>query len=108
MGVLNTSDSNDTGSTTGNGAFIDGPLDLRRLPGMVQQPFSSTAAVVDCIEMWDYVGGTRFRGFVAEKDGEKALFVFFDQAVIGRDLKAGYVSPLSLSLTHTKDMQANP
>jgi hypothetical protein len=96
MGVLNdTSDPNDTSSSMGNNnptALIDGPLDLRRLPGMVQQPFSSTATVVDCIEMWDYVGGTRFRGFVAEKDGEKALFVFFDQTVIGRDLKAGYVS----------------
>jgi hypothetical protein len=97
MGVLNdTSDPNDTSSTTGTSALIDGPLDLRRLPGMVQQPFSSTAAVVDCIEMWDYVGGTRFRGFVAEKDGEKALFVFFDQAVIGRDLKAGLMALLEL------------
>jgi hypothetical protein len=108
MGVLNdTSDPNDTSSNTGNNSvLIDGPLDLRRLPGMVQQPFSSTAAVVDCIEMWDYVGGTRFRGFVAEKDGEKSLFVFFDQAVIGRDLKAGYVSPF-LPPTHLQSRQAS-
>ena len=45
--------------------------------------------VSDWIEVWDYVGGIRFRGFVAEKDGEKALVVFFDQNVIGGDLKAG-------------------
>ncbi|KAJ4347308.1 uncharacterized protein N0V89_011248 [Didymosphaeria variabile] len=45
--------------------------------------------VSDWIEVWDYVGGIRFRGFVAEKAGEKAMFVFFDQNVIGGDLKAG-------------------
>ena len=41
------------------------------------------------IEMWDYVGGIRFRGFVAEKDDERAMFVFFDQSVVAGDLKAG-------------------
>lgn len=45
--------------------------------------------VTDWIEMWDYVGGIRFRGFVAEKEDEKAMFVFFDQSVIEGDLKAG-------------------
>jgi hypothetical protein len=49
-------------------------------------------AITDWIEMWDYVGGIRFRGFVAEKEDEKAMFVFFDEAVIGGDLKAGYVT----------------
>jgi hypothetical protein len=44
------------------------------------------------IEMWDYVGGVRFRGFVAEKEEEKAMFVFFDQSVVAGDLKAGYVA----------------
>lgn len=46
-------------------------------------------AISDWIEMWDYVGGIRFRGFVAEKDNEKAMFVFFDQSVIEGDLKSG-------------------
>lgn len=47
--------------------------------------------VTHCIEMWDYVGGIRFRGFVAEKQDERAMFVFFDQAVMqsSGDLKAG-------------------
>jgi hypothetical protein len=45
--------------------------------------------VSDWIEIWDYVGGIRFRGFVADKADEKAMFVFFDQNVIGGDLKAG-------------------
>jgi hypothetical protein len=42
--------------------------------------------------MWDYVGGIQFRGFVAEKEDEKAMFVFFDQSVVVGDLKAGYVA----------------
>lgn len=47
----------------------------------------------DYIEMWDYVGGIRFRGFVAEnRDGEKVMFVFFDEEVINGDLKAGYAN----------------
>jgi hypothetical protein len=50
--------------------------------------------VGDWVEIWDYVGGNRFRGFVAEKDGEKSMFVFFDQLLIGADLKAGYVPSL--------------
>lgn len=45
--------------------------------------------ITDWIEMWDYVGGIRFRGFVAEKKDEKAMFVFFDQSVVVGDLKAG-------------------
>lgn len=52
--------------------------------------------VTEWIETWDYVGGNRFRGFVAEKDGEKTMFVFFDQLVIGGDLKAGLMSLLEL------------
>lgn len=42
------------------------------------------------VEIWDYVGGNKFRGFVADdKTGERAMFVFFDQSVVGGDLKAG-------------------
>jgi len=43
------------------------------------------------VEIWDYAGGARFRGFVAEKEDERAMFVFFDREVIGKDLKKGYV-----------------
>jgi hypothetical protein len=44
----------------------------------------------DYVEVWDYAGGARFRGFVAEKENERALFVFFDKDVMGMDLKPGY------------------
>jgi hypothetical protein len=60
-------------------------------------PFPEPESVSDWIEMWDYVGGIRFRGFVAEKEDERAMFVFFDQAVVAGDLKAGYVTSLSHS-----------
>jgi hypothetical protein len=42
------------------------------------------------IEVWDYVGGTSFRGFVGGEGEKKSLFAFFDSAVVGRDLKQGY------------------
>lgn len=67
-------------------------------PGSVQEVAVSSgnkSTVTEAIEMWDYVGGIRFRGFVAETQSEKAMFVFFDKAVMqsSGDLKAGYVSP---------------
>lgn len=52
------------------------------------------------IELWDYVGGTSFRGVVAEdmETGDKTLMIFFDeQSVEGRDLKKAYVVPLCCS-----------
>lgn len=48
-------------------------------------------AVTEWMEIWDYAGGVRFRGFVAEKSEKKTMFVFFDSSVIGKDLKQGYV-----------------
>ena len=65
-------------------------------PGSVQEVAAGSgnkSTVTDCIEMWDYVGGIRFRGFVTEQQDEKAMFVFFDQAVMqsSGDLKAGCV-----------------
>jgi hypothetical protein len=50
---------------------------------------NQSGLVSDWLEIWDYVGGNRFRGFVVDKDGEKAMCVFFDQSVIAGDLKAG-------------------
>ena len=43
--------------------------------------------ITDWVQIWDYVGGNKFMGFVAEKGGEKSMFVFFEQTVIGNDLK---------------------
>ncbi|KXL42054.1 hypothetical protein M433DRAFT_154178 [Acidomyces richmondensis BFW] len=54
--------------------------------------------VREYMEMWDYAGGARFRGFVAEKEDERAMFVFFDNEVLGKDLKLGFVLVISPAL----------
>lgn len=45
--------------------------------------------IKEYVEVWDYAGGARFRGFVAEKNNERAMFIFFDKEVISMDLKPG-------------------
>jgi len=49
------------------------------------------------LEIWDYAGGCSFRGFVAGNGDDKCLFAFFDDAVIGRDLKQGLVALIELA-----------
>ncbi|KAI9776716.1 MAG: hypothetical protein M1835_005446 [Candelina submexicana] len=55
------------------------------------------------IEVWDYAGGSLFRGFIIEKANKKCLYVFFDQQVIGRDLKHGLIALLELASTPAFD-----
>jgi Ornithine decarboxylase antizyme len=57
--------------------------------GVYDVATGSTPAVDAFLEIWDYSGGSRFRGFVAERPGSKGLFIFFDQGAFGHDLKAG-------------------
>lgn len=58
---------------------------------------SGGGGVLQFIEVWDYVGGASFRGFVEEKTvGERSLFLFFEN-VEGTQLKHGFVSPEALS-----------
>ena len=59
-------------------------------PDMRDDPRVSSL-VKEYVEVWDYTGGARFRGFVAEKETDRTLFVFFDSHVLGQDLKPGYV-----------------
>jgi len=53
-------------------------------------------AITDYIEMWDYVGGISFRGFIAEKEDQRVMFVFFDESAIKGDVKAGLMALLEL------------
>ncbi|EON67856.1 hypothetical protein W97_07353 [Coniosporium apollinis CBS 100218] len=48
------------------------------------------------VEVWDYVGGARFRGFLVDDEGERTMFTFFDEGIIGRDLKPGLMALLEL------------
>lgn len=59
---------------------------------------SMTNLVSEWIEIWDYVGGLRFRGFLAGHGDQRSLFAFFDDAVMGKDLKPGYASHASSAL----------
>ncbi|KZF20103.1 hypothetical protein L228DRAFT_285477 [Xylona heveae TC161] len=59
-------------------------------------------SITSWVEVWDYAGGTRFRGFVA---GEihRSLFVFFDADAIGKDLKQGMMALIELAATPSFD-----
>lgn len=54
--------------------------------------------VRDWLEIWDYVGGSCFRGFVAEKDHQRSMIVFFEAYTLEHDLKPGYAIYLSFEL----------
>lgn len=41
------------------------------------------------IEVWDYTADTIYRGFVADMEGEKTLFVFLEDKALGNGLKSG-------------------
>lgn len=58
-------------------------------PGTLESYISSTSVVKTYLEMYDYTGGVTLRGLVAEKNGGRALFAFFNKTVIGQDLKPG-------------------
>jgi len=52
------------------------------------------------LEVWDYIGGASFRGFVAEKreKQERSLFLFFEQGVEGTELEHGFVALIDLAM----------
>jgi hypothetical protein len=62
--------------------------DTRELAGEISRP-DHDATVTDWLEIWDYVGGATFRGYIAENHGERSMFVFFDSGVLSSDLKPG-------------------
>ncbi|KAI9724941.1 MAG: hypothetical protein M1812_000217 [Candelaria pacifica] len=68
----------------------------------VQNPDGRSTGMIQLqywVEVWDYGGGSLFRGFVVEEAKEKTLYVFFDEEVIGRDLKHGLMALLELAST---------
>ncbi|KAF4551438.1 Hypothetical protein D9617_13g099370 [Elsinoe fawcettii] len=61
--------------------------------------------VREFVEVWTYHSGLRFRGFVADKDGERALFVFFEKDAVGKDLKKPLMALLELAGTPEFDCE---
>jgi hypothetical protein len=60
-------------------------------PGALTYP-QSGGMIRDYVEVWDYVAGVGFKGFVAAERGPdetQSLIIFFDKQVVGVDLKPG-------------------
>lgn len=76
----------------------------------------SSPKILQYLEMWDYSGGARFRGFTATVPSttmslgktvksDKAMIVFFDHPVITLDLKQGLMALIELASTTQLDCQ---
>ncbi|KAL2193114.1 ornithine decarboxylase antizyme-domain-containing protein [Corynascus similis CBS 632.67] len=61
--------------------------------------FGAQGAVLSWLEIWDYAGGSSFRGFVASdaRRETRSLFVFFDAHSVTRDLKQALVALIELA-----------
>ncbi|KAI9762535.1 MAG: hypothetical protein M4579_000338 [Chaenotheca gracillima] len=65
---------------------------------------SASSLVTRWLEVWDYAGGASFRGFTAHgpdpsKACEETLLVFFDEGVVGADLRSGLMALIELATT---------
>ncbi|KAJ5951792.1 uncharacterized protein N7479_010205 [Penicillium vulpinum] len=49
------------------------------------------------IEVWDYSGDAIYRGFVAEHNKERTLFVFFEDRALEHGLKSGLIALFELA-----------
>ena len=69
--------------------------------------------IQEWVEVFDYRGDASFRGFIAKGPcADKTLLVFFDQSVVGKELKHAYApsteSYLSMTLTHVLQSNYSP
>ncbi|KAK6528074.1 Oligosaccharide translocation protein rft1 [Arthrobotrys megalospora] len=68
---------------------------------MMRRSSELQTRVAAYLEVFDYVGGSAFRGFVSEKGPlnkpERSLFLFFDKGVNGTELKSGLVALIDLA-----------
>ena len=58
----------------------------------LRQAKGKFSVVQHWLEVWDYIGGARFRSFVVDHDagGEREMFVFFEGSAIVADLRPGW------------------
>ncbi|KAI1372017.1 ornithine decarboxylase antizyme-domain-containing protein [Hypoxylon crocopeplum] len=94
----------------GNGSFLTGVNQYALTPPddypTPQSSFSSNDSidtnkpavyVNGWMEFWDYAGGASFRAFVVEDGDEKSLFAFFDNGLVGCDLKQALIALIELA-----------
>lgn len=55
------------------------------------------------IEVWDYTSDAIYRGFVADMDGERTLFVFLEDGALSHGLKSGLIALFELAGTDAFD-----
>lgn len=83
-----------------SGGYLSGSYSSTSSNSTIQ--LTSRVGLVDnYFELWDYIGGTRFRGFIAERKGHRGLFAFFDQEVLGHNLKPRSVHFVNLPMSAT-------
>jgi hypothetical protein len=70
------------------GSIVKGTIPKK---GRVNSQQEDHGNISEWIEVWDYPGDNRFRGFVVGSHMGNSLFVFFDDVVYGKDLKQGWV-----------------
>lgn len=58
--------------------------------------------VVAWMEFWDYVGGASFRAFIVDDGEDRALFAFFDDVVLDRELKQALMALIELADSTTE------
>ncbi|KAJ5234470.1 uncharacterized protein N7469_003638 [Penicillium citrinum] len=49
------------------------------------------------VEVWDYTGDAIYRGFVTDMNGERTLFVFFEDGALDHGLKSGLIALFELA-----------
>ncbi|KAK7744540.1 hypothetical protein SLS53_003425 [Cytospora paraplurivora] len=100
---LHSVDSGYFGSYSSTNNHHHQAVDYRRTSAQdekhVDSRVNGTVEATQWLEIWDYQGANSFCAFVAEDFAlnEKALFVFFDAGVIGRDLKKSLVALIELA-----------
>jgi len=58
---------------------------------------SDRALLREWVEIWDYVGDARYLGFTVGANCDRALFIFFEPIVVGKELKSSLMALLELA-----------
>ncbi|KAJ5102860.1 hypothetical protein N7532_003389 [Penicillium argentinense] len=94
----------DTLSATFLGEGIDARQESLGMGAFQNQPSQiepGHSRINKWVEVWDYSGDAIYRGFLTEMNGERTLFVFFEDDALGHVLKSGYAPIFSLYHIHT-------
>jgi Ornithine decarboxylase antizyme len=90
MDAQNNFNGNIESKANGGGHLLDNDVTVLSTSQDPIDDWRGPHGLVDSfVEVWDYVGGARFRGFVAERQDKRAMFVFLDRDSFGNELKSG-------------------